>query len=96
MAITYIAFIQCVIKNHWFPESLAPNYDPTKRNEYKSYDDDAEIDLVDISETRRYFKFKRNVKVHIVNNVFVYDSDFGDEIAIDESKQFHQNQRIDQ
>ena len=90
MPITYIAFIECSMKRHWFPEHHAPNYNPKNNNEYTAYQNEAEVYLVDIKNDRRFFSFKKDSKVHLVNNVFVYESEDCEELAIDDSKKLSQ------
>lgn len=99
LAITYIAFIECVLtpRHLWktiygFPQLEDPRTDGL----YKANEDDAEIRLADIKENRRYFRFVRNGEVRIVNNVIVYDDEWSEEIAVDDSKKFPKKKRIDE
>ena len=96
MATTYINFVECKLTKGWFPEFFAHTFDPTKNTVFNSHSDDAEIGMVDIQGNRRYFSFKQKSKVFIVGNVFVYDSNDAEELAIDESKQFPKKTRMDE
>lgn len=89
MTITFIAFIECTLDNHWETRFGYP-FDQKKSmwSQYKSLNDDSEIRLVDIKNDRRYFSFKRDAIVQLVNNVISFNSDESDELAIDESKNF--------
>ena len=87
MAITYIAFIECVLETEeWSPRFYGKDYNPTVRNEYTASADKSHASVVDIAGLRRYFEFHRHAKVYVVNNVLVYESDTAEEIAIDDSK----------
>ena len=99
MAITYIAFIECVLQpnGHWhkiiqtsgFPEPIGDIYTPKGIH--------AEIRLVDIKNDRRYFKFhNHDAEVRMVNNVVIFDNDDAEELAINESKKFPKKKRIDE
>jgi len=59
-------------------------------------EDGAEMSLVDIKNDRRYFSFKEHSEVHIVNNVVIFDSDWTEELAIDENEQFPKPKSIDE
>lgn len=100
MAITYIAFIELVLSKNpacWETVYGFPQINnPTTHAVYKSYKENAEVSLVDIKNDRRYFSFKNEGEIHIINNVAVFDSDWAEELAIDESKQFPKNKRIDE
>ena len=99
MAVTYIAFIECVLtpKRDWdvvygFPHMEDPRTDAL----YKASTEKCEIRLVDIKSDRRYFGFKTGGEVRVVNNVVVFDDDWTEELAIDESKQFPRKTRMDE
>lgn len=103
MAITYIAFIECVLDKRkegeyrrWITVSGFPQMsDITTRSIYKATVDDARVDMVDINGTRRYFSFRRDGEINIINNVVVFDDDWVNEEAIvDESKQFPKKKQI--
>lgn len=97
MAITYIAFIECQItpKRAWLTIYGFPQLDdPRTDGWYKAITDDAEVRLVDIKENRRYFSFRKEGEVRIVNNVIVYDDDWVEELAIDDSKKFSNKKKI--
>lgn len=95
MAITYIAFIECSMKKNWLPTHDVPYYNPQRNMEYRA-SGEAEVYMVDIKGDRRMFSFKKDSKVHIVNNTFVYESEDAEELAIDESKQFPKKKRMDE
>ena len=59
-------------------------------------EDGAEMKLVDIKNDRRYFSFNQHSEVHIVNNVVIFDSDWTEELAIDENEQFPKPKSIDE
>ena len=99
MSITYIAFIECVLKpkHDWFVVYGFPQMDePRTDGLYKALSHEAEAGLVDLKNDRRYFRFKRDGEVRIVNNVVVFDDEWTEELAIDESKQFPKKKRIDE
>lgn len=105
MAITYIAFIECVLDKRdpseyrrWTTVSGFPQMsDITTRSIYKAKVDDARVDLVDINGTRRYFSFRRDGEINIINNVIVFDDDWVIENPIvDETKQFPKKKRVDE
>ncbi len=105
MAITYIAFIECVLDKReqgeykkWYTVSGFPNMDDqSTRGIYKAKQNEARVDLVDINGTRRYFNFRKDGEIHIINNVIVFDHDWVQEEAIiDESKQFPKKKRMDE
>lgn len=97
MAITYIAFIECVLETEeWFPRFYSKDYDPTLSNKYTASADKSHASVVDITGLRRYFEFHRDAKVYVVNNVLVYESDTVEELAVDDSKKFPNKKRIDE
>lgn len=99
MAITYIAFIECVFtpKSFWYTIYGFPKLEEQKTDAlYKANKDDAEVRLVDIKGDRRYFNFIDGGEVRVVNNVIAYDDEWADEIAVDENKQFPNKKRIDE
>ena len=64
---------------------------------YVPKDKDAEMALVDIKNDRRYFRaLDHDTLVRVVNNTVVFHSEFFEELAIDESKQFPKNKRIEE
>jgi len=102
MAITFIAFIECVIDTslprkwhtvYGFPqiENVTP-----QSAVYKAIQDGAELSLVDLKNDRRYFSFKLDGEAHINNNILVFDSEWTEELAIDESKQLPKKKRMDE
>ena len=102
MARTYIAFIECVFDDtkttKWETRTGFP-YDEegcALREIKIAREDDAQLSLVDIKSDRRYFSFKKDGEVHIVNNVIIFDSDWAEELAKDEDKQFPKQKRIDE
>lgn len=95
---TYIAFIECVLhpNGHWERNFHQPNFVTNLGDVYIPKGKDAQISLVDIKNDRRYFKFtNHNTTVRIINNVVVFEKDAVEELAIDETKQFPENRRID-
>jgi len=101
MGITYIAFIECVLKTNprkWYTVYGFPHLEnPTPQaSVYKAMEDGAELSLVDIKNDRRYFSFRKDGEAHLNNNVLIFDSEWADELAIDESKQFPKKKRIDE
>ena len=102
MARTFIAFIECVFDDtrttKWHTEIGFPNrYGGQTYREVKvAREDGAELSLVDIKNDRRYYSFKQDGEVHIINNVLIFDSDWAEELAIDESKQFPKKPRMDE
>ena len=98
MPITYIAFIECVFypKFSWHTVYGFPQLDnPRTDGLYKAREDDAEVRLVDIKGDRRYFGFVKDGEVRVVNNTIVFDDEWAEELAIDESKQFPKKPKID-
>lgn len=99
MVLTYIAFIECVFRpnGHWERIFERPDFSPNVADQYKPKGIHAEMDLVDIKNDRRYFKFyNHDTVVRVMNNVVVFDGDDAEELAIDESKQFPKKKRIDE
>lgn len=99
MSITYIAFIECTFtpKGEWHTVYGFPQLDEQRTDGlYKAKLDKAQLNLVDIKGDRRYFSFNINGEVRVVNNVVVFDSDWCEELAIDESKKFPSKKRIDE
>ena len=99
MALTYIAFIECVLhpNGHWTRKVGAPDFADNVGDQYTPKGKDAQMSLVDIKNDRRYFKFhNHDAVVRIVSNVTVFDNDDAEELAIDESKQFPKKKRIDE
>ena len=105
MAITYISFIECVVDKRdrleykkWYTVSGFPEMnDQSTRAIYKAKQDEARVDLVDINGTRRYFSFRKDGEIHIINNVIAFDDDWvAEEAVIDESKQFPKKKRMDE
>jgi len=92
MARTFLAFIECVFddtkttkwqKKFGFPHEII-----------SSLEDGAEMKLVDIKNDRRYFSFNQHSEVHIVNNVVIFDSDWAEELTIDEDVQFPKTKKM--
>src|SRR5437879_6111268 len=105
MAITYITFIECTIKDRqpqgsaWKPVVGIPHREESISSDqfWTACYDDAEVDLVDIGYTRRYYGFKKDGKFRIKGNVFIFDDEWAKENPIiDESKQFPKKKRIDE
>jgi len=102
MARTFIAFIECVFDDtkttKWNTVIGFPyNYHAQNFREIKvASEDNAQLSLVDIKNDRRYFSFKKGGEIHINNNVLIFDSDWAEELAIDEDKQFPKQKRIDE
>jgi len=95
MPTTYIAFIECSLKEGW--DDHEHILDPVMEKEkFEAIEDNAEIYIVDIKGDRRLFSFKKNSYVKIVNNVIIFEPDDVEEIAIDESKQFPKKKRMDE
>ncbi len=99
MAITYIAFIECVFtpKPYWKTVCGFPQLDnPRTDGLYKAWmNEEAELRLVDIKGDRRYFRFKVNGEVRVVNNVVVFDDEWvAEELAVDDSKKLSKRKRI--
>jgi Golgi nucleoside diphosphatase len=96
-SITAIAFIECTLDNNWQTKFGYPNF--TRRVEFSQYiamSDESQASLVDIGNTRRYFQFKNNSIIQIANNVISFRAYEANELAVDESKQFPRNPRIDE
>ena len=102
MARTFIAFIECVFDDtkttKWETRIGFPNeYAGQIFREVKiAREDGARLSLVDLKNDRRYFSFERDGEIHIINNVLIFDSDWAEELAIDESKQFPRKKRMDE
>jgi len=91
MLTTYIAFIECVLEplGHWEEMHNTHGTVWIEGDRYIPKGKDAQMNLVDIKNDRRYFKFHdHQTVVRIQNNVVVFDRDAVEELAIDESKQF--------
>ena len=91
MSITYIAFIECVLRpfGHWDKK--------TGRDIYVPIGKDAEIALVDIKNDRRYFgAINHHTEIRIVSNTVVFESEDFEELSVDESVQFPKKKRIDE
>lgn len=87
--LTTIAFIECVFDINWETLSGFPHpHKPQMWSQYKSMDNTAQVSLVDIGNNRRYFQFKRDSIIQIVNNVISFKSFEAEELAVDESKKF--------
>ena len=98
MAITFIAFIECVFRPRisWSVVYGFPYLEePTTDGLYKAITDGAEVALVDIKNDRRYFSFKDEGEVRVVGNTIVFDDEWAEELAINESKQFPKKPAID-
>ena len=96
-SITAIAFIECTLDNNWQTKFGYPDF--SRRVDFSQYtamSDESEVSLVDIGQTRRYFQFKRDSIIQLASNVFSFRSNEANELAIDESKQFPKNTRIDE
>lgn len=99
MAITYIAFIECVLRpfGHWERKTGRPDFSANLGDSYTPKGKDAEMALVDIKNDRRYFRFIDHMTVvRIVSNTVVFESEDVEEFSVDESKQFPKNKRIDE
>ena len=99
MAITYIAFVECVFtpKSFWYTMYGFPKLEEQKTDAlYKANKDNAEVRLVDIEGNRRYFNFINGGEVRVVNNVIAYDDEWSEEIAIDDSKKFPKKKGINE
>ncbi len=99
MAITYIAFIECVLRplGHWERKIGHPDFSVNLGDSYTPKGKDAEIALVDIKNDRRYFRFINHYTVvRIVNNTIVFESDDVEEFSVDESVQFPKKPRMDE
>ncbi len=89
MAMTYIAFIECVLRpfGHWEKKTGRDIHIPKGK--------DAEMALVDIKNDRRYFRFiNHNTEVRIVSNTVVFESEDVEEFSVDESIQFPKKKGI--
>lgn len=100
MPLMYLAFIECVLEQERLWEKISfgsGNLNPQPHYDAYHAKTDAEIRLVDIKNDRRYFRFTtNNVDVRIVNNVIIFDNDFVEEIAIDDSKKIPNKKRMDE
>lgn len=91
MSITYIAFIECVLRpfGHWKRAIGRPDFSPNVSDQYTPSGKDAEMALVDIKQNRRYFLFtNHNAVIRIVNNTVAFESEDAEEFSVDEDKQF--------
>lgn len=98
MALTYIAFIECVLRpnGHWVRKLGQPDFSANLGDSYTPRGKDAEMALVDIKQNRRYFAFhNHHAWVRIVNNTVIFDNDDAEEFSVDESKQFPKKPTID-
>ena len=64
--------------------------------DYRAIQDNAEMDVVDVTGLRRYFDFRRNGFVQIFGNLVVFDDDWCEEVAVNEDEQFPKNKRMDE
>lgn len=95
--ITGIAFIEYTLNIDWETMFGFPHqFKKETWAQYKAMNDGARLALVDLGSNRRYFEFKKNSIIQIINNVVSFISYDAEELAIDESKQFPKNQRLDQ
>lgn len=96
MRITTIAYIECTLDNCWEHLFGYPHTNNKQMwSQHRSMNDGAEVRLVDIKNDRRYFSFKRDAVVQITNNVFAFQPDLSEELAIDETKKFPKKSSID-
>lgn len=90
MSITYIAFIECVLRpyGHWEQKIGRIDVRARAADQYTPTGKDAELALVDIKENRRYFQFhNHNAVVRIVNNTVAFESEDAEEFSVSESTQ---------
>ncbi|MGI0026327.1 MAG: hypothetical protein ACREAD_00605 [Nitrosopumilaceae archaeon] len=91
MGFVHIAFIECVLDGAWHPKRIKGLDDLI----YETGTDNAEISLVDLGLTRRYYSFRTNSEVTIANNVLIFRDDHGTlEMRSDDSKKFSNKPKI--
>lgn len=96
-SVTAIAFIECTLDNNWQTKFGYPDLKKGfEHSQHIAMSDESQVSLVDIGHTRRYFQFKKDSIIQLVNNVISFRSYEASELAIDESKQFPKNTRIDE
>ncbi len=89
MAITYIAFRECVFEDDPpFWKNIRENRDPEEddfmretREEYIAMGSGAKITLVDLEGKKRHFIFKNTGVVDIVGNVVVFQDGWQEKLA---------------
>ncbi|MDG7050313.1 MAG: hypothetical protein JRZ94_03830 [Nitrososphaerota archaeon] len=95
--VTGIAFIEYTLNGDWETLFGFPHHFKKETwAHYQALNDGARLSLVDLGNNRRYFSFKKSSTIQIVNNVVTFTTYDAEELAIDESKQFPKNQRIDE
>jgi len=95
--LTTIAFIECTLKGEWKTIFGFPNLNNNQTwSQHKAEANDCEVNLVDIKNDRRYFRFRSESTIQIVNNVISFNSPDAEELAVDESKKFPTKQQIGQ
>jgi len=100
LAITYIAFIECVFtpRTSWYTVYGFPQLEnPRTDGLYKARVEGAEARLVDIKNDRRYFSFRAGGEARVVNNTIIFDDEWiKEELAVDDSKKLPNKKRIDE
>ena len=99
MPLTYIAFIECVLRpnGHWIRKMGRPDFSRAMGEQWTPKGISAEMDLVDIKRDMRYFKFhNHDAVVRIENNVVVFDGDDAEEVIFKDSIMAPKKKRIDE
>jgi len=89
MALTYIAFRECVFEDDPpFWKNIRENRDPEEddfmretREEYIATDDGAKLSLVDLEGKKRYFIFTKGGVVDIASNVATFQDGWQEKLA---------------
>jgi hypothetical protein len=87
--VTTIAFIECTLDTQWETLFGYPfESKPQMWSQHKALSNKSEVALVDIKNDRRYFMFKRELVIQLVNNVISFRSQEAEELAVDDSKKY--------
>jgi hypothetical protein len=96
MGFVHIAFIECVLDGAWHETGEHGDRSKFAHGWYETSTDNAKISLVDLGSTRRYYSFRTNSIVSIMNNVLIFRDDHGTlELSVDDSKKFPDKTKID-
>jgi len=75
-----------------------PDLNTPRTSVFKAIADGAELSLLDLNGTLRYFAFRKYGEAHITNNILTFNSEWADELSIDQNKdkRFAKKKRIDE
>jgi hypothetical protein len=77
----FLAFLECVLKGEWENQPIWDMHYFTSKN------DQNELWMVRPDGLKRGFRFKKDSKVKVQNNIKVINEDLIEELAVDEDEQ---------